>query len=789
MRLSLYSLITILACLVALSSSAQTKKELDEIYRDANSYFYFEDYEEALALYLQVYKEQPNNSNLNYRIGFCYLNIPGSKDKSIAYLKKAASNTTKLYSQESILETKAPIDAIFYLGNAYFVNNQIDNALVEYKRFAIATGGKGQWNTEYLDHQINTAKKSVTIQKTPINFLQINLGETINDRFANFNPVISGNGKTLAYTTKRKFYQAVFVSTLGNDGEWTTPKNITLDLQVDGNCSTLSLSYDGTELFLFKDDNHDGNIYVSHLKGGKWSPMMKLNKNINSEFYETHACVSSDGKYLYFASNKRGGYGDLDIYVSERVSGDDWGLPRNLGETINSSFNENTPFLSTDGSMLYFSSEGHNNMGGYDIFVSQLNTTGDWSIPINLGYPINSTDDNIFYQPIGNGSKGLMSIFDIDGFGDQDICEVELFIPRFMKNVVSSTSFSERTSDKNYKRIVVDTLNTNGIALMDYSYSDVPISLDPQKRYKLFFEGKSFDIREKPRFTERIVARTEQIQAKELPSFNDLYEKDVNDSTISEPIQERINLLKQLSDTNTNINFTKNKSIDSQATQDTYKKTSFKAVTDNNNLTEILLMLAPSNTQSLLAKTLKRTWSFEEIRLNEKIIEFSQAFETYEEKDAIAMTLATLADRINSFGIKAKNNRLRNISTNTASNYFHHLYNQIINSASPELSQALATTLVNNPGTLSVEELIQELKRNNPDAYKTNLSELVRILAQIGIGNYIKLSDDQKFDLYDNLTQSSDEKTSSWWIYIIIAFVLVSAAGYYLYSKKDSSDE
>lgn len=771
-----------LICLLTITLRAQTKREIEETYKDANSYFYFEDYEEALALFLQVYKHQPDNSNLNYKIGFCYLNIPGSKDKSITYLKKATSNTTKNYNSESILENKAPIDAIFYLGNAYFINNQIENALAAYNKFYNITKGKGQWDIEYFDHQVNTAKKSVTIQKNPINYLQLNLGEKVNDRFANFNPTISGNGKTLAYTTKRKFYQAVFVSTLGSDGEWKTPQNITLDLQVDGNCSTLSLSYDGTELYLFKDDSHDGNIYVSHLQNGKWSPMAKLNKNINSEYYETHASVSPDGKFLYFTSNRKGGFGDLDIYVSERTSGDSWGIPRNLGATINTNFNENTPFVSNDGSMLYFSSEGHNNMGGYDIFISQLSSNGDWSMPINLGFPINTTDDNIFYQPIGNGSKGLLATFDTEGYGDQDICEVELFIPRFMKNIVSTSSFSERISDKGFKKIVIDTLNTEGIALMDMSNSDIDIKIDPLKRYKLFFEGKSFDIKAKTRIAETTQPNTVQPLAE--TTYNKQTQNTTDTATNPSPVLDRINLLKQFSDTNSIASIQKNKNaLDSQNNTNIPRKFDSPIESDNNNLAEILLLLAPSNTQPILAKILKKEWKFNKSHQNESIIEFTDAFHTFDEKDAITVALAAFADRIINSEFVPENKRSRNISKYNSS-AFSHFYNQIINAASTDLAKQLAGILVNNPDIKSIEELILNFKKNNPESYKQHLPELMRLLAQFAIGNYLNLSNDQKFNLYNNLTQTEIEKTSNWWIYILISFLLVSVLGLSFYFRK-----
>ena len=147
--------------------------------------------------------------------------------------------------------------------------------------------------------------------------------------------------------------------------------------------------YDGTILYLYKTDNFDGNIYSAEYVNGNWTPIKKLNKNINTKFYESHAAISSDGKKLYFTSNRDGGYGGLDIYVSEKDASGDWGPAINLGNTINTPYNEDTPFITLNDSLLYFSSEGHNGMGGYDIFRSDKSEAG-WNAPENLGFPVNS---------------------------------------------------------------------------------------------------------------------------------------------------------------------------------------------------------------------------------------------------------------------------------------------------------------------------------------------------------------------------------------------------------------
>lgn len=162
-------------------------------------------------------------------------------------------------------------------------------------------------------------------------------------------------------------------------------------------------------LFLYKTDNYDGNIYSSEYSEGNWTPLKKLNGNINTKFYESHASVSSDGKRLFFASNRDGGYGGLDIYMSEMNASGEWGPAINLGSTVNTRFNEDTPFITANDSLLYFSSEGHSSMGGYDIFVSRSDSSG-WSSPENIGFPLNTTGDDLFFQPVNNGKNGYYSM-------------------------------------------------------------------------------------------------------------------------------------------------------------------------------------------------------------------------------------------------------------------------------------------------------------------------------------------------------------------------------------------
>ena len=205
--------------------------------------------------------------------------------------------------------------------------------------------------------------------ESPVDIEKINLGPTINQGSVNFNPSVSFDGNTMVFTERRGLENAIFY-TVKERGIWQTPVEITSQIGDGRDCSTSSLNNDGTELYLYKTDNFDGNIYVSNLVDGLWSTMRKLNTNINTKFYESHASISSDGQKLYFTSNKPGGQGELDIYVSTRSGGDNWGPAVNLGSTVNTPFNEDSPFITEAGSFIFFVSEGHSSMGGHDIYKS-----------------------------------------------------------------------------------------------------------------------------------------------------------------------------------------------------------------------------------------------------------------------------------------------------------------------------------------------------------------------------------------------------------------------------------
>jgi hypothetical protein len=389
---------------------SQASDEGKNIFAKAESYYLYEEYELANQLYILI--DSPDNMNIKCKIGSCYLNIPSEKEKSIPYLEAAIKTATYDSKTESYKELRAPLDSYFFLGKAYMINNEFDKGLktlMLFSKLAGETKAKGgMQNVDFVDQQIQACKNAIQFRKVPVVFSKESLGADINQGSINDNPAVSFDGNSIAYTERNGIVNAIFFSKKVN-GKWQTPVEITRDLKAGEDCSTCSLNADGTELFLYKTDNYDGALYSSNYINGKWTPIKKLNKNINTKFYESHAAISADGKRLYFTSNRDGGQGNLDIYVSEKDGSGDWGPAVNLGPTINTPYNEDTPFITQDDSELYFCSEGHNSMGGFDNFKSQRSGSS-WKTPSNLGYPINSTDDDKFYQPFNNGKNAFYTI-------------------------------------------------------------------------------------------------------------------------------------------------------------------------------------------------------------------------------------------------------------------------------------------------------------------------------------------------------------------------------------------
>ncbi|MEN8230320.1 MAG: hypothetical protein ABFS38_19315 [Bacteroidota bacterium] len=493
MKRSLFSSLLILYLIPTLLFSQ--RDSLRTVFRDAESWFLFEEYADALPLYQGLLENDPGNDNLKYKIGICLLNDPYQKEKSIGYLVDASKNINPNYKENNYKESTAPPDVLYYLGNAFLVNELPDRAIESYKQF-MKIMDRDIYDVELVQAQIRACNNAKRLKSMPVDMDLLPLDSPVNTRYSDTHPVISGDGSRLLFVTTLPFYDGAFFCEKSEEG-WSYPQEITQSLGFDADIYPTGLSHDGSEMILYYDDDYIGNLYYSRYEDGRWLPATKLDENISTKYWESHGSFSKDGKTLYFTSNRKGTHGGLDIYQSERQSNGKWGIPKNLGTNINSRYNEETPFISEDGQTLYFSSYGHFNMGGYDIFYSKKSANGSWGKPVNLGYPINTTGDDLFFQPANNGLNAYYSIYRPGGVGEHDIYYMDIYSvdhPRIY--VVSGTLLTEdgNMDDSGIAIFVVDskTGDTIMVATPDRQTGAFSLNL-PQGNYELHGTGEGYE--------------------------------------------------------------------------------------------------------------------------------------------------------------------------------------------------------------------------------------------------------------------------------------------------------
>ena len=326
---------------------------------------------------------------------------------------------------------------MFFLGNAYRINNELSKALATYDKFITHPGFFGNYNLNIVDTEVKACERAKSIQDNPVQVDWVNLGEPVNTATSETCPVVSGNDSVLVYLSEQKLYNGIFYCRRMPDNKWSEPVNLNPQVISDGDFYPTGLSYDGRELFLVKKAATNSDIYVSVYKNEKWSPAKRLGDNVNSGDMENHASISPDGKTLYFTSNRSNSRGGYDIYTSARLPNGEWGKAQNLGKVVNTPQDEATPFIASDNKTLYFSSKGHFNMGGYDVFYSTLENK-KWAEPSNLGYPVNNTNDNLFYCPVLEGTRGYFArINKQEGKGREDIYSVNVKSKLVIKQIAS----------------------------------------------------------------------------------------------------------------------------------------------------------------------------------------------------------------------------------------------------------------------------------------------------------------------------------------------------------------
>jgi len=410
-----------LAVFLALSlglsyASAQTVKAYID---KGDRFFGRSDFKSALLNYEAAEKIAPKDAKVKYRIGHVFLSL-GNEVKALPYLEESAR-----------LQPDVDPDMDYFLGIALQMSFRFYTAMEHFKKYR----AKNKRMSDVADHKIRECKLGDSLLNNP-EYCSVKVLEwPINSVYQDYGPALPADESRLIFTSARdtskfdKKNRTVFedvVMSIRQAGNWSVPEKLSPRINDTFHDAVTYLTPDGNTIFLYYEKGN-GDIYQSKLNGNDWGEPVSMGSEINSVSWETSGCVSHDGSKFYFTSDRPGGEGGLDIYVSEKLPNGTWGKAVNLGPTINTPGNEDAPFIHQDGT-LYFGSDGHPGLGDYDIFKS-VPKDNQWTKPVNLGYPINTPKMENYFFLSKDKKRGYFSSVRHEGVGNSDICEVIFFDP------------------------------------------------------------------------------------------------------------------------------------------------------------------------------------------------------------------------------------------------------------------------------------------------------------------------------------------------------------------------
>lgn len=417
---------------------AETAKEPELVMQNSTlmqeGYLY---YSEILAD--RLLELNPQNPNYHYRKGFLMLEIRKDYEGAIPHFQLATQDVSQNFDMYSHRETSSPPDAFYHLATCYHLNEEIDKAVENYNKFKSVSRGKSEL-LPVTDLRLQQCVEAKRLMASPVNVILKNIGPEINTPQPEYSPVVSLDGSALYFTSRRawannetkefrdmatnQYPEDIYVSYLDFDSTWTAPVRLEF-CQPRRNEASISMSSDERRIYLYQDTTGNGDVFYTDFYHAKFQEIEPLDlKNVNTKNWETHCMMSQDKNRFFFVSDRPGGYGGRDIYVMERKKNGNWSRPKNLGAGINTPNDEDSPFIAVDNRTLYFSSNGAKSIGGFDIFKSEMNDDSTWVEGMNLGYPFNSTNDDIFYTTTVDGRRGYMTSYRKDGHGEKDIYEI-----------------------------------------------------------------------------------------------------------------------------------------------------------------------------------------------------------------------------------------------------------------------------------------------------------------------------------------------------------------------------
>lgn len=442
---------------------------------DADEHFKHGNYLGAIPVYIKELKKDPDNVKIKNKLGICYLNTRVNRQEAVIMLEQASKST------------KAGEDVWLNLGKAYHLNNRLEDAISAFEKYKEL---KPKQSAE-ADRYITQCQNAEKLMQSPGRVSFQNLGSQINSAEPDYYPFIDKDEMYLVFTSRRKEnfggkkieidgYRSsdIYQSKMDGYGHWTQAKNAGRGINTNLDEQVTGLRSDGLEIYIYLDHiDKFGNIYIASRKdtSADFGKAKIVDEAIVNAKIETSGCVSEDGNVLIFARREKIS-DNSDLYISRKLPGGNWGIPEPLPDIINTPYNEDMPYLSYDGETLYFSSDGLNSMGGYDLFKSHWNQkTNTFSKPENLGYPINTTDDDRSICVTQDNRLAYVSSFRPSGYGDLDIYRIKFEDAEPVSVIYTGKFFMDDTSAVNQPdNYTVEITVTN--AETNYEYMFVPHS-------------------------------------------------------------------------------------------------------------------------------------------------------------------------------------------------------------------------------------------------------------------------------------------------------------------------
>lgn len=415
------------------------------------------DYKNALKEYLVLLKTYPDNIEYNLGAIECYININTDKSKAFVYLDR-------LLRQKNI----KPI-TYFYLGQIYHLNYVFDEAIeafTTFKRLAKKETERESFKNllitpeelvEQADRYIKVCNNAIELMKAPVKVTFKNAGENVNSEYHDYTPFIAEDESFMVFSTRRQDVLGavldvdgystadVFYSTV-KDGQWTKAKNVGINVNTEFDEQATGLTPDGRTLMVFMNNGKKilGDLYMSKKNENEVFQQSEPIKDINTKWFEWAASITTDGEEIFYAGESMESLGGTDIFSTKKLPNGKWGTPVSVGKSVNSKYDESYPTISADGKTLYFCSKGHNTMGGFDLFKSDWDETKKkWLPPVNLGYPINTPNDDLTISITKNERYGYISTYRQGSYGDVDIYQITFNNVEAPKTVVKGVITSD----------------------------------------------------------------------------------------------------------------------------------------------------------------------------------------------------------------------------------------------------------------------------------------------------------------------------------------------------------